>query len=387
MKYSLIITILFLLPSISNAQDWENVGDGLDDNVYDMIKYDGELFVGGKFIYKVQSWNGFNWTTYNHLSFTGIAFPLTFSIFNDTLYTGGDYPYVGSQSKVYKLENGNWEQVGGIFDESSWSSTKKLITYDSILVSGGRFSSIGGVPISNVAAWDGSTWNPMGNGFNNTVSNFGIHQDTLYATGLFTASGADTTVQNIAKWTGTNWQCFDSSVVFNTAYALKSFQGDLLIGTVDTIGGVEMNGIARWDGTNYTSMGDPQIKGVGEFWEFNGELYISASLFGSSPWITDRVVMKWNGSGWDQLGSQFNESIYCLEDYDNMLFCGGQYSSPTSHIARFNTTLSIQEQNIIQNREVIKIVDLLGRETEFKPNTTLIYIYSDGSSEKVFRVQ
>jgi hypothetical protein len=37
--------------------------------------------------------------------------------------------------------------------------------------------------------------------------------------------------------------------------------------------------------------------------------------------------------------------------------------------------------------ELLKIVDLMGRETEDKPNTLLIYIYSDGTAEKVFRVE
>lgn len=35
-----------------------------------------------------------------------------------------------------------------------------------------------------------------------------------------------------------------------------------------------------------------------------------------------------------------------------------------------------------QNKELVKIVDLLGRETPEVPNTLLIYIYSDGTSEK-----
>jgi hypothetical protein len=38
-------------------------------------------------------------------------------------------------------------------------------------------------------------------------------------------------------------------------------------------------------------------------------------------------------------------------------------------------------------KELIKIVDLTGRETDDKSNTLLIYIYSDGTMEKVFRVE
>lgn len=35
-----------------------------------------------------------------------------------------------------------------------------------------------------------------------------------------------------------------------------------------------------------------------------------------------------------------------------------------------------------EDKELVKIVDLLGRETTFKPNVPLIYIFSDGSAER-----
>ncbi len=38
-------------------------------------------------------------------------------------------------------------------------------------------------------------------------------------------------------------------------------------------------------------------------------------------------------------------------------------------------------------KELVKIVDQLGRETSFKSNTTLIYVYSDGSTEKRFTAE
>lgn len=38
-------------------------------------------------------------------------------------------------------------------------------------------------------------------------------------------------------------------------------------------------------------------------------------------------------------------------------------------------------------KELVKIVDMMGRETENKPNTPLIYMYSDGSTEKVMHLK
>ena len=49
-------------------------------------------------------------------------------------------------------------------------------------------------------------------------------------------------------------------------------------------------------------------------------------------------------------------------------------------------TVSIQEQGFI-NKELINVVDALGREVNHTPNQILFYIYDDGSVEKKFIVE
>ena len=46
----------------------------------------------------------------------------------------------------------------------------------------------------------------------------------------------------------------------------------------------------------------------------------------------------------------------------------------------------ITEQSL-EKKRIIKILDFTGREVDFKSNTPLIYIFSDGTSEKVFQVE
>ena len=55
----------------------------------------------------------------------------------------------------------------------------------------------------------------------------------------------------------------------------------------------------------------------------------------------------------------------------------------TSECLLFNF-LGIEEFN--QKKELIKIIDFMGRETRFTPNTHLIYIYSDGTRESIFKI-
>ena len=48
---------------------------------------------------------------------------------------------------------------------------------------------------------------------------------------------------------------------------------------------------------------------------------------------------------------------------------------------------SVGINELSTSRNLIQILDLMGRETSFKPNTPLIYVYDDGSTEKVFSVE
>jgi len=51
--------------------------------------------------------------------------------------------------------------------------------------------------------------------------------------------------------------------------------------------------------------------------------------------------------------------------------CGNACSN-TSSISELNKT----------PKQLIKIIDILGREIPFKPNTPLVYVYDDGTVER-----
>lgn len=50
-------------------------------------------------------------------------------------------------------------------------------------------------------------------------------------------------------------------------------------------------------------------------------------------------------------------------------------------------TVGINEFSIESKKEIIKIIDLSGRETEERGGEILIYIYADGTIEKVFKIE
>ena len=64
------------------------------------------------------------------------------------------------------------------------------------------------------------------------------------------------------------------------------------------------------------------------------------------------------------------DSTYCYETIDNVPCNVGLY-----------------DKSAPNEKVVIRITDLMGRDTENKPNTPLIYIYSDGTTERVFKME
>lgn len=45
------------------------------------------------------------------------------------------------------------------------------------------------------------------------------------------------------------------------------------------------------------------------------------------------------------------------------------------------------EEWLLPEKELVKIVDVMGKETDFKPNTLLIYIFSDGTMERIMKLE
>jgi len=87
-----------------------------------------------------------------------------------------------------------------------------------------------------------------------------------------------------------------------------------------------------------------------------------------------------------------NPNLTCIEVDDvsyssvNWTNIDSQTSFSTDCNNGCSNTSSISELNNTP-KQLIKIADVLGRETPFKPNTPLIYVYDDGSIEKVFSVE
>ena len=90
---------------------------------------------------------------------------------------------------------------------------------------------------------------------------------------------------------------------------------------------------------------------------------------GSNPNLTCIEVddVDWCIANWNNFDPQYSFSDYCNNGCSSSITGLNDYTGTP--------------------KTLIKILDLMGRETTFKPNKPLIYVYDDGSIEKVFTIE
>src|SRR5262249_37915513 len=124
-----------------------------------------------------------------------------------------------------------------------------LSIYNGELVVGGSFSTAGGVSASNIARWNGSAWQPLGNGLYARVTAL-----TLYAGDLVA-----TVDRSVYRWNGVDWSglgSVPSTPASSSVWALAEYNGQLIVGgRFPSINGVSAANIAAWDGAAWHPLG------------------------------------------------------------------------------------------------------------------------------------
>jgi hypothetical protein len=123
---------------------------------------------------------------------------------------GGDFTRVGADqpaSHVALWDGRGWRPLGSGVD-----GEVRALAFDedgSLLV-GGRFGSAGGLPAGSVARWDGAGWAPLGEGLAGSygpasVSAIVVRDGEVLVGGDFVSSDGRP-MENVARFDGTSWQ-------------------------------------------------------------------------------------------------------------------------------------------------------------------------------------
>jgi hypothetical protein len=335
-----------------NGSNWERLSGSEGFLVYSMAVYNGHLIVGesvsntGCHLY---SWDGSDW---NHMSTmtngTNVPYVTALMVYNGELIAGGDFNVAGvvDCNRIARWDGSNWQPLS----EGVNGTVHALYVYDNNLIVGGSFTSAGGSDANNIAAWNGSEWLPMSSGMNAAVQVCDSYNGSLIAAGNFSKAG-DVNVNRIARWDGSAWQPLGSGISGNVVEALTEYNGELIAGgNFSKAGDLTVNGIGRWNGAEWGAFGNGfGLAGSNEalvqgLTVYKGEL-VAIGSFKSAGGLDVNGIARWNGNNWQQLGSGlgngFNYSPgYALTVYNGDLIAGGSFTKiggiDANSVARWN---------------------------------------------------
>ncbi len=189
------------LASWDPASDtWDDVGGGINGQVFGIESLGGDLYVGGRFLgagsvadlneRNIARWDGSEW--YDLDSGTSEVI-WTMGTYGDDLMVGGDFDSAGSVATQYlarwNTTSGGWDNVNGGVAKDFLPTVNAIVTNGPLLYVGGYFDSIAGVPSRNIARFDGSSWAPLGSGVDNFVFTMAADRGKLYVAGAFAQAG------------------------------------------------------------------------------------------------------------------------------------------------------------------------------------------------------
>ncbi len=171
----------------------------------------------------------------------------------------------------------------------------------------------------------------------------------LFLGGNFTIAGG-VTVDGIAKWDGTNWFSLGglTNGSFNDAQVFMALFDDgngvalYTGGDFSLAGGVSANNVAKWNGQTWSPLGSGVTGGdVRAMTVWNNALYV-AGRFTVAGSVSAINVAKWNGTAWSALGgglpgSRVDALIGFNDGTGDALYAGGTFTTAGGdNIARWN---------------------------------------------------
>jgi hypothetical protein len=252
------------------------------------------------------------------------------------------------------FSDADWVSLNGL---PGADNTVSAVAFDGSgnLYIGGSFFTVGNVVARRVAKWDGNSWADLDKGLNGPVNALVFLGSDLYVGGSFTTAedgdfnnGIIISVNNIARWNGSDWLSLDAGVG-GTVFALAVSGSDLYVGgSFTSASAISAKRVAKWDGSTWSALGVGLgfVSGQVNALAVSGSDLYAAGTFGQlGDGTTTTRISKWNGSTWSALGAGIgggtSPSVNALAIVGPDLYAAGVFTiagsvSPANNIVKWD---------------------------------------------------
>lgn len=306
-----------------NGATWTSLGGGLGSVVDTLALNGSDLEAGGLFgTSGVAQWDGASWSNLGSGFNAGVQ---NIAIFSNQICATGSFTNIGgTAASRFAIWNGSsWLAAGAGLSASGY----RVYSTGTNVYVGGNFLLAGGLLANGFASWNGNNWSSVGtpgrmNGVSSSVRAMARAGTNLYIGGSL-MSFSQTNANYVARFDGANWYPLGaglsgSSTPNGTTPTINAIAVDgnnvYVGGSFTGAGGVGVQNIARWDGTNWSAMGNPGGLVYSVTVRTNG-VYASGSAQGLSGYA-DPFFLRWDGTNWQNV-LNFNSTNTFFQTYLN----------------------------------------------------------------------
>ena len=226
---------------------------------------------------------------------------------------------------------GSWFALGSGLNDL----VKAVATSGADVYVGGSFTNAGGDPsASYISRWDGSSWNPLGVGLALGSGPCPVHAiavsgSDVYVGGNFTYAGGNPDANSIARWDGSNWHSLGTGCSFYSIEAIAVAGSDVYVGGYffNVGGNPDLDGIARWDGSNWHSLGSGIDGGVLTIAVNGSDVYVGGGFTDAGGNPNADYIARWDGTSWNSLAAGLNNLVFSILVSGDDLYVGGQFDN------------------------------------------------------------
>jgi len=263
-------------------------------SIADVIWYKGKYYAAGGFD-ELGSSKAYGWAQYENKKWDSLQVRpdkagFTFSVIDDTLYMGGGFVFIDNiySPGIVKYDGKKFHGMDPLqFDSSGMNAPRVygIEKFKNMIVVGGSLRE---------------------------HQNSGIYNDLVV-------------YKNGKKEVPLNWKIGTPSNVYDIAVFNEALY---VAGSFKESDGVSKgNNIVRWDGVNWSRLGEGCNGQIYELEVFNDELIV-VGLFDSCDGVQSKYIIKWNGNQWCSFTDvNFNNTISGVEVKDDTLYIIGGFES------------------------------------------------------------